>query len=139
MLHWCPLSAADLLGRSETAKQTRPWEAWELDERFFQALSQWTSNNPEMTIDRVLDKIRDGLENSKDLLGLIPDSPFPARGLVTALAYLLRLGVVSFFIGRRAELRTVTDHPLVYTPRAKGRAGICRGCCTVGWASEISI
>lgn len=74
-----------------------PWDAWDLDPAFFAALSRWTAAHPESTLDRVLEKICIGIDNGKDLLVLVPDSPFPARGLLGALAYLVKLGAVSRF------------------------------------------
>lgn len=70
------------------------WDSWELDPKFFKALSQWTLDHPESTLDRVLDNVRSGIENGDSLIAFIPDSPFPARSLVTALGYLLKLGIV---------------------------------------------
>lgn len=75
-----------------------PWESWELDVAFFTALSQWTLDNPETTLDRVLENISIGIENGKQLFTLIPNAPFPARDLITALAHLVKLGVVCFFL-----------------------------------------
>jgi hypothetical protein len=73
------------------------WDSWELDPKFFKAMSRWTIDHPETTLDRVLDNICAGIDNGKDLLDLIPDSPFPARSLVTALGYLVKLGAVYIF------------------------------------------
>ncbi|KIM76096.1 hypothetical protein PILCRDRAFT_13006 [Piloderma croceum F 1598] len=55
-------------------------------------MSRWTIDHPATTLDRVLDNICAGIDNRKDLLELIPDSPFPARSLVTGLGYLVKLG-----------------------------------------------
>jgi hypothetical protein len=71
-----------------------PWDPWEIDPKFVKALSKWDRDNPENTLERVFDKINTGLENAQPLFDLIPDSPFPARGLVTALAHLVKLGLV---------------------------------------------
>lgn len=35
-----------------------------------------------------------GIDSSRDLFAMIPDQPFPARGLVTAIIHLFTLGVV---------------------------------------------
>lgn len=84
-----------ILTRStQPSSVSRPWETWELDKDFFRALSQWTLDHPETTLDRVLENISMGIENAKDIFSVIPDSPFPARGLVTALAHLFKLGVI---------------------------------------------
>jgi hypothetical protein len=74
-----------------------PWDSWELDPEFFKAMSRWTIEHPETTLDRVLDNICVGIDNGRDLLELIPDSPFPARSLVKALGYLVKLGTVGHF------------------------------------------
>ncbi|KZP31458.1 hypothetical protein FIBSPDRAFT_1037451 [Athelia psychrophila] len=73
--------------------QKPPWPSWDLDPKFFQAMSQWTMDNPESSLDRVLDNVCTALEKSDSVMQFIPDSPFPARSLVTALVYLLRLGI----------------------------------------------
>ncbi|KAG5638977.1 hypothetical protein H0H81_008197 [Sphagnurus paluster] len=70
-----------------------PWKTWELDEQFMKNLSDWNKNNPEKTPHKVLQSICAGLESEKELLTLIPSSPFPAQSLVTGLAYLFKLGV----------------------------------------------
>ncbi|KIM76827.1 hypothetical protein PILCRDRAFT_638064 [Piloderma croceum F 1598] len=69
-----------------------PWDDWNLDSKFFAALSRWTIDHPESTLERVLAKITAGIDNGNALIELISDSPFPARGLVTALVYLLKFG-----------------------------------------------
>lgn len=71
-----------------------PWESWELDATFFSALSRWTLEHPESSLDRVLDRLCQAIEHGQGLLEVIPDGPFPARGLVKALAHLLKLGKV---------------------------------------------
>ena len=76
------------------ADSTVPWREWKLDKAFFQSLSQYTADHPESTLPRVLDKVTQGLEANKDLFLLIPNTPFPARDLIQALAHLLKLGVV---------------------------------------------
>jgi hypothetical protein len=73
-----------------------PWNSWSLDEQFFDSLCRWTKDNPGNSLTRVLDKITDGIHTTRDLRGLIPDNPFPARSLIEALLYLLKLGIVRF-------------------------------------------
>jgi hypothetical protein len=70
------------------------WDPWEIDAEFVKTLSRWNEDHPEHTLERVFAKINTGLENAQPLLQLIPDSPFPARSLVTALAHLVNLGLV---------------------------------------------
>jgi hypothetical protein len=74
-----------------------PWDPWELDPKFFKAMSRWTIDHPETTLDRVLDNICAGIDKGTDLVDLIPNSPFPACSLVKALGYLVKLGAVSHF------------------------------------------
>ncbi|KAG6898526.1 hypothetical protein C0993_006215, partial [Termitomyces sp. T159_Od127] len=59
-------------------------EKWELDAEFFSALSKWTMDHPESTLDRVLERVDPAIEDGKDYMELIPDTPFPARGLIKA-------------------------------------------------------
>jgi hypothetical protein len=77
-----------------TSKPDVPWDPWEFDTDFFAALSRWTLDNPESTLDRVFEKVSIGIEKGTPLLELLPDGAFPARGLVKALAHLLTLGIV---------------------------------------------
>ncbi|RDB17108.1 Vegetative incompatibility protein HET-E-1 [Hypsizygus marmoreus] len=69
-----------------------PWEDWELDPEFFTALTHWTLLHPESALDRVLGKVSVAIEHGRDFMEFIPDSPFPARSLVNALAHLIKLG-----------------------------------------------
>jgi hypothetical protein len=75
---------------------SRPWGTWNLDAEFFRSLSHWTIDHPESSIDRILDGICTAVDNTKYLLGLIPDSPFPAHSLVQALGQLIKIGMVCF-------------------------------------------
>ena len=74
------------------------WDSWELDPDFFRALTQWTINHPDTTLDGVLKNVCDAIDRGKDLLEVIPDAPFPARSLVKALGCLVKLGTVSHFM-----------------------------------------
>ncbi|KZP18437.1 hypothetical protein FIBSPDRAFT_956229 [Athelia psychrophila] len=67
--------------------------SWELDPDFFQAMSHWTKKHPESSLKKVMDKICTAIESSDSVMQFVPDSPFPARSLVTALVSLLRLGI----------------------------------------------
>jgi hypothetical protein len=84
---------ADLIFRTNPIT-VLPWDPWEIDPKFVKLLSRWNDDHPESTLERVFDKINTGLENAQPLFELIPDNPFPARGLVTALAHLVKLGLV---------------------------------------------
>ncbi|KAF9465614.1 hypothetical protein BDZ94DRAFT_327325, partial [Collybia nuda] len=70
-----------------------PWPEWDLDPKFFTALTRWTLKNPERSLDKILDNICVFINKTDNFLALVPDNPFPARGLVCALAHLIRLGV----------------------------------------------
>ncbi|KZP08962.1 hypothetical protein FIBSPDRAFT_249881 [Athelia psychrophila] len=56
-------------------------------------MSRWTIKHPESSLEKVMDKICSAIDSSDSVMQLIPDSPFPARSLVKALVYLLRLGI----------------------------------------------
>lgn len=72
-----------------------PWDDWDLDPNFFTALSRWTIKHPDSSLDRVFENICVGIDSGKSLFELIPNSPFPARGLIGALGHLVKLGAVS--------------------------------------------
>jgi hypothetical protein len=72
-----------------------PWQKWELDEQFLKSLSAYCLEHPDTTLDRVLDRVRHGLEIGTELFKIIPENPFPARSLVEGLACLIKLGIVS--------------------------------------------
>ena len=79
----------------------RQWETWNLDRKFLDHLTRWTDDHPESRLDRVLDNICIAIDDSKDFLNLIPDSPFPARSLVQALCQLIKVGAVRLCIDLR--------------------------------------
>src|ERR1700691_1214252 len=89
----CSTEALPLSSSSPSSSPT-PWDSWELDPTFFRALSQWTLDHPESSLDRVLEYVCVGIDEGKEFLQLVPNSPFPARGLIGALAHLVKLGVV---------------------------------------------
>ena len=78
-----------------------PWDDWNLDQTFFIEFDRWQTEHPTRKLDRIVDDIRRVLERSdvKDLAELLPSGPIPLplKGLVLALANLLRLGAVSTF------------------------------------------
>ncbi|KAG6895018.1 hypothetical protein C0993_010308, partial [Termitomyces sp. T159_Od127] len=84
---------SDLNHRSQSYSDQS--EKWELDAEFFTALSKWTHDHPESTLDRVLERVDQAIENGKDYMELIPDTPFPARGLIRAVAQLIQLSAMS--------------------------------------------
>ena len=75
-----------------------PWdENWKLDERFFKDMDAWKDQHPDSTLLNVMDRISNAVTKNLPFTELVPDAPFPARGLVKALAHLLTLGVVCPF------------------------------------------
>jgi hypothetical protein len=73
------------------------WDSWELNPKFFTALTRWTIDHPDTTLDGVLKNVCDAIDRGRDLLEVIPDAPFPARSLVKALGCLVKLGAVRHF------------------------------------------
>ncbi|KAG6907297.1 hypothetical protein DXG01_009490 [Tephrocybe rancida] len=69
-----------------------PWDDWTLDANFLMKLDDWAAENPENRLDRVLKCICDATDPVRELFEIIPDSTFPARGLVKGLAHLVKLG-----------------------------------------------
>jgi hypothetical protein len=84
--------------RPVSSPPSPPWDDWDLDPKFFSALSQWTIKHPERSLDRVIECICDGVDRGISILELIPDLPFPARGLLGALGHLVKLGAVRAII-----------------------------------------
>ncbi|KAG6918837.1 hypothetical protein DXG01_011242 [Tephrocybe rancida] len=79
-------------------------DTWSLDPAFFQALSEWTRDNPETPLGRILSKVKSRLENGVgDYIDLIPDSPFPARSLFKGLAALVHVGAMLSQSGRMVQ------------------------------------
>ncbi|KAG6860524.1 hypothetical protein C0995_010199 [Termitomyces sp. Mi166 len=64
---------------------------WELNVEFFTALSQWTLDHPDSTLDHVLRRVSDAIDRGKDYLDLIPNTPFPAQSLIKSVAQLIQL------------------------------------------------
>jgi hypothetical protein len=73
---------------------SHPWDDWNLDENFLRTLEDWEIKHPESTLVRILDSICVGIDTATPFFQLIPDNPFPARGIVGALAHLVQLGAV---------------------------------------------
>ena len=75
-----------------------PWdENWKLDEKFFRDMHAWKDQHPDSTLFKVMERVNDAVAKNLPFAELVPDTPFPARGLVKALAHLLALGVVCPF------------------------------------------
>ena len=72
-----------------------PWdENWKLDSSFFKDMEAWKDQHPHSTLLKIMDRVNDAVTKNLPFAELVPDVPFPARGLVKALAHLLTLGVV---------------------------------------------
>ena len=57
-------------------------------------MEAWKKKHPDSTLLKVMEAINDAITKNLPFTDLVPDVPFPARGLVKALAHLLALGVV---------------------------------------------
>ena len=57
-------------------------------------MEAWEAEHPESTFAKVIEKVNTAITMCHPFLGLIPDSPFPARSLLLGMAYLLQLGKV---------------------------------------------
>ncbi|KAG6885235.1 hypothetical protein C0993_004528 [Termitomyces sp. T159_Od127] len=84
------------LSRSSSASSQppspQPWEEWEFDETFLAALRDWDAKNPETTLQRIFQNASLAIDQGKDIVDALPDTPFPARGLVLSVLQLVRLG-----------------------------------------------
>ena len=65
-----------------------------MDSTFFKDMEEWKDQHPDSTLLKVMEKVNDAVSNNLPFAEMVPNSPFPARGLVKALAHLLSLGVV---------------------------------------------
>jgi len=61
-------------------------------------MEEWKDQHPDSTLLKVMEKVNDAVSKNLPFAELVPDVPFPARGLVKALAHLLALGMVSMCI-----------------------------------------
>jgi hypothetical protein len=73
---------------------TPPWDSWALDQQFLADLDTWTKAHPDNMLDTVLKNVCKAMESGQNLIGFIPDSPFPARSLMQGLGGLVKLGNV---------------------------------------------
>ncbi|KAG6815424.1 hypothetical protein H0H87_002028 [Tephrocybe sp. NHM501043] len=69
-----------------------PWENWNIDAIFLANLDRWATNNPETSLDQVWRRVCDAIDQGREFFEVIPDGAFPARGIVKALAHLVRFG-----------------------------------------------
>ncbi|KAG6887718.1 hypothetical protein C0992_011005 [Termitomyces sp. T32_za158] len=70
------------------------WEKWKLDAKFLADLDRWAAENPETSLDRLLQQICTAIDPIQGFLDIIPDGSFPARGLVKSIAHLVSLGKI---------------------------------------------
>lgn len=124
----------------ESAPSNLPWEAWELDEDFFKALSHWTLSHPDTSLDRIFKRISAGIDANRDLFAMIPDQPFPARSLVTAVAHLFTLGVVGYsLLVNIAKTHINLSISLGRVARGSRSSGVCEKHPTLGYQREIGV
>ncbi|KAG6875066.1 hypothetical protein C0992_005337 [Termitomyces sp. T32_za158] len=70
------------------------WEEWKLDATFLADLDRWAAENPETSLDRLLQQICTAIDPIQGFFDIIPDGSFPARGLVKSLAHVVSLGKI---------------------------------------------
>ena len=95
---------------SDSLQPKVPWNDWDLDSKFFAALSNWTLHNPDGSLDHIMGIICGRIDDSTNILELILSSPFPARGLVRALMNLVKLGVVRRPDGFQSFMFSMAEH-----------------------------
>jgi len=61
-------------------------------------MEAWREQHPDSTLLKIMEKVNDAVTKNMPFAELVPDTPFPARGLVKALAHVLALGVVRLFL-----------------------------------------
>lgn len=86
-----PMNQSTEQPHEERADQL-PWGEWDLDKKFFRSFYIYFKENPQSTLDKVLDQMFELAEAGKDIHDAIPDDPFPAKTLVIVLSNLIRLG-----------------------------------------------
>ena len=72
-----------------------PWEAWTLDQQFLSDVYNWNIAHPENTFHRMVKRISTSIEKHDVLFELVPDGPIPIRGVVQAVAHVVKLGAVN--------------------------------------------
>ncbi|KAJ6525569.1 hypothetical protein DFH09DRAFT_172472 [Mycena vulgaris] len=106
----------DALKGGDTAKtdtpdatQSKPefdWQAWNIDDNAISELQKWGADHENSKWRILAEKIDQSLKSQTltALQGFIPDSPFPAKTLVTALLSILKLGIhVTVLRGKVSE------------------------------------
>lgn len=97
LLHLILMTDAALLsGPFRVQSSPQSAEKWELNAEFFTALSRWTLDHPDSTLDHILRRVSDAIDSGRDYLDLIPNSPFPAQSLMKSLTQLIQLSAVWF-------------------------------------------
>jgi len=111
---YCEALFLKILSCRASSTSATPWNDWELDPKFFSALStRWTLEHPECTLDRVFDNGYQGIEKDGTFFSLIPNGPFPAHDLVGALSYFVKLA--SYMTNTPSRMKQ--PHRLFLTPR----------------------
>jgi hypothetical protein len=99
--HFCKILIAD--GYGPVSEPVLPWAEWEVQDGFLQKLNEWNRNNSQSSLDSVMKKIQDRLskigtvlesELVTEIMGFIPNSPFPAGQLVKCLLSVFMISVV---------------------------------------------
>ncbi|KAG6896252.1 hypothetical protein C0992_009460 [Termitomyces sp. T32_za158] len=77
----------------------QPWADWKLDATFLADLYDWDAKNPETALQRIFQGASLAIDQSKELVDVLPDTLFPAKGLVVSVLQLVKLGAVRFGAG----------------------------------------
>ena len=91
-----------------------PWQRWEPDLNFLNDLQNWNRTHKNDKLPAVLAKVNSILESKpfEAALNFIPESPFPAKSLVTAMISLFLLGSVSDVSSQTCHLPIlIITHP----------------------------
>jgi hypothetical protein len=80
---------------SNAKNEEKPWDDWQIDRSFLESLDTWTKQHQENKLDRFLDTLIGVIDSGKDVLDLIPDTPFPVGQLCKGLRMLILLANVS--------------------------------------------
>jgi hypothetical protein len=96
-LGWSLILLIVELSSEDHSRLAPPWQEWELDSNFFYELKEWNNAHKDDKLPVVLANVNSVLESKpfEVALEFIPNSPFPAKSLVTALVNLFLLGSVS--------------------------------------------
>lgn len=136
---WAKVSQRKQHPKTVLPQRTSSLEQWDLDPEFFAALTRWTLTHPESSLDRVMEKICFGLDCGKELFELIPDRPFPARGLIKGLAQVVKLGTVRDSDPFKNGINSIPRLRIDNTQGPERCSGICEANCSLGGPGEVRI